>query len=34
MVAFDSAASEFFVDGKYNLDFKKKNKDPSHNLTG
>lgn len=31
--AMDCAASEFFVDGKYDLDFKTENNDGSHLLT-
>lgn len=32
-IGVDVAASEFFVDGKYDLDFKAKNKNPANNLT-
>lgn len=31
--AMDCAASEFYVDGKYDLDFKTENNDGSHKLT-
>lgn len=33
-IGMDSAASEFFKDGKYDLDFKNPNPDPSKKLTG
>jgi len=33
-IGMDVAASEFYVDGKYDLDFKTKNNDKSHVLTG
>lgn len=33
-IAIDSASSEFFKDGKYDLDFKNPNSDPSKWLTG
>lgn len=33
-IGMDVAASEFFADGKYDLDFKTKNNDKSHVLTG
>ncbi|TFK26757.1 enolase [Coprinopsis marcescibilis] len=33
-IGFDAASSEFFKDGKYNLDFKNPNPDPRHNLSG
>ena len=33
-IAFDAAASEFYKDGKYDLDFKNPNSDPTKWLTG
>jgi enolase len=33
-IAMDAAASEFYEDGKYNLDFKKTTPDPANVLTG
>jgi len=34
IIGMDVAASEFFEEGKYNLDFKNKNSDGSHCVTG
>lgn len=33
-IAMDCAASEFYVDGKYDLDFKNPNSNPDDRLTG
>ncbi|KAI8878254.1 enolase [Backusella circina FSU 941] len=33
-IAMDCAASEFYVDGKYDLDFKNPNSDPEKRITG